>query len=465
MQRELWYDTDDLRGEIMNGKNIDMTKGNPLQLLIKFSLPLMAGNIFQQMYILVDTAIVGNGVGVEALASIGAADWLNWLALGTATGFTQGFSILIAQTFGAKDNSKLNLSIKTSVIIAGVLSLLLTAVAFIGMKPVLLLLKTPDEVMTGAIQYLSIIFGGIIITMMYNLFSAILRSLGNSKTPLLAMVIASIINIVLDCLFVYVFHWGIMGAAIATMIAQASAMLYCLSFIRKLEVLTIHNEPFVLHKNLVTHLLKLGVPVALQNLIICLGGLVLQSIVNGYGVSFIAGYTASNKLYGLLEFAAISYGYAVATYVGQNLGAGKIERIKLGMKKAIGLSAVTSIVVSTIMIAFGKNILGLFISSSATNRVEVLTIAYTYLVIMALFLLALFMLYMYRSALQGMGDTVIPMVSGIVELCMRISIALLLTQFIGGTGIFFGEIAAWTGAFVLLAIFYYKRIKEVKVIM
>ena len=445
----------------MEEKNIDMTTGNPLSLLIKFSLPLMMGNIFQQMYILVDTAIVGNGVGVEALASIGAADWLNWLTLGTATGFTQGFSILIAQTFGAKDHYKLNQAIKTSTIIAIVLSLVLTGLAFIGMKPVLLLLKTPIEVMNGAIQYLSVIFGGIIITMMYNLFSAILRSLGNSKTPLVAMIIGSIINIVLDCLFVYGFHWGISGAAIATMLAQACAAGYCYSFIRKLEVLKQYHEPFVLNNNLMTHLLKLGVPVALQNLIICLGGLVLQSIVNGYGVSFIAGYTASNKLYGLLEFAAISYGYAVATYVGQNLGARKIDRIKLGMKKAIGLSVITSVTVSTLMIAFGKNILGLFISSTATNRIEVLNVAYTYLVVMALFLISLFMLYMYRSALQGMGDTVIPMVSGIVELCMRISIALLLTKFIGGTGIFFGEIAAWTGAFVLLAIFYYKRIKQI----
>ena len=275
------------------------------------------------------------------------------------------------------------------------------------------------------------------------------------------MIIGSIINIVLDCLFVYGFHWGISGAAIATMLAQACAAVYCYSFIRKLEVLKQYHEPFVLNNNLMTHLLKLGVPVALQNLIICLGGLVLQSIVNGYGVSFIAGYTASNKLYGLLEFAAISYGYAVATYVGQNLGARKIDRIKLGMKKAIGLSIITSVTVSTLMIAFGKNILGLFISSTATNRIEVLNVAYTYLVVMALFLISLFMLYMYRSALQGMGDTVIPMVSGIVELCMRISIALLLTKFIGGTGIFFGEIAAWTGAFVLLAIFYYKRIKQI----
>ena len=445
----------------MNEKNLDMTQGNPLSLLIKFSLPLMAGNIFQQMYILVDTAIVGNGVGVEALASIGAADWLNWLALGTATGFTQGFSILIAQTFGAKDYHRLNRILKTSFILALGIAFLLTGVMFMGMKPILSILQTPSDVMTGAIQYLTIIFGGITITMMYNLFAAILRSLGNSKTPLVAMIIGSITNIVLDCLFVYGFHWGITGAAIATMIAQLCAALYCFKFIYALDVLH-QNQSFTLDKSLMTHLLKLGIPVALQNFIICIGGLVLQSIVNGYGVSFIAGYTASNKLYGLLEFAAISYGYAVATYVGQNLGAGKFDRITLGMKKAIGLSLVTALAVTTFMITFGKHILGLFVSPTAVNRAEVLGIAYAYLVVMALFLVALFMLYMYRSALQGMGDTVIPMVSGIVELCMRIGVALLLTGIIGSYGIFLGEVSAWSGAAILLGYFYDKKIKEFK---
>lgn len=446
----------------MNQKTMDMTKGNPLKLLIQFALPLMAGNIFQQMYILVDTAIVGNGVGVEALASIGAADWLNWLVLGTATGFTQGFSILIAQAFGGKDEKRLNQAIKTSFILGLLLALLLTAIAFIGMRPVLNLLQTPQDVIGGAIDYLNVIFGGIIITMAYNLFAAVLRSLGNSKTPLVAMVIGSITNVVLDCLFVYVFQWGISGAAIATIISQAMAALYCLIYIRKLEVLQLQNLPFQLETSMMLHLLKLGVPVALQNLIICLGGLVLQSIVNSYGVNFIAGYTASNKLYGLLEFAAISYGYAVATYVGQNLGAGKIDRIKQGMRQAIKLSLVTSILVSVSMIVFGKNIISLFVSADAINRTEVIGVAYTYLCVMASALMALFLLYMYRSALQGMGDTVIPMISGIVELCMRISVALVLTSLIGEKGIFIGEVSAWMGAATLLMISYYKKIKQIR---
>lgn len=443
----------------MNEKNLDMTKGNPLSLFIRFALPLMAGNIFQQMYILVDTAIVGNGVGVEALASIGAADWLNWLVLGTASGFTQGFSILIAQTYGAKDKQRLGQAVKISFILACILSIILTVCSFTFMRPVLSLLGTPSEVKSGAIQYLTVIFGGIIITMMYNLFSGILRSLGDSKTPLIAMIIGAITNVILDCLFVYVFHLGITGAAIATMIAQMMAMFYCGIAVKKLKLFEMSIS---FDQKLAWHLLKLGIPVALQNLIISVGGLGLQSIVNGYGVNFIAGYTASNKLYGLLEFAAISYGYAVATYVGQNLGAKQYDRIRLGMKKAIQLSIVTSLAVSGLMIAFGKHLLNLFISPTASNRVEVLSVGYTYLVIMALFLMALFLLYMYRSALQGMGNTVIPMVSGIVELMMRLSIAMVLTRWIGGTGIFFGEVSAWMGAMTLLGFFYYRDIKKYK---
>ena len=353
----------------MNEKNLDMTKGNPLSLFIRFALPLMAGNIFQQMYILVDTAIVGNGVGVEALASIGAADWLNWLVLGTASGFTQGFSILIAQTYGTKDKQRLGQAVKISFILACILSIILTVCSFTFMRPVLSLLGTPSEVKSGAIQYLTVIFGGIIITMMYNLFSGILRSLGDSKTPLIAMIIGAITNVILDCLFVYVFHLGITGAAIATMIAQMMAMFYCGIAVKKLKLFEMSIS---FDQKLAWHLLKLGIPVALQNLIISVGGLGLQSIVNGYGVNFIAGYTASNKLYGLLEFAAISYGYAVATYVGQNLGAKQYDRIRLGMKKAIQLSIVTSLAVSVLMIAFGKHLLSLFISPTASTPLSII---------------------------------------------------------------------------------------------
>lgn len=444
----------------MYQKTKDMTVGKPMKLIFMFAVPLMAGNVFQQMYTMVDTAIVGNGVGVEALASLGAADWLNWMMLGTAIGFSQGFAIMISQAFGAKDEKKVNQAVMLSIVLAIALSIFLSIISLGLLKPILHLLKTPDNVIGGSMTYLRIMFSGLIVVMMYNLFAAILRSFGDSKTPLLAMVIGSVINILFDVIFVYCFHWGIAGAAIATIMAQAIAAVFCFRQMRRLPMLQFKRSEW--QWDLITswHLMKLGMPVAGQNLIIALGGLILQSVVNERGFIFIAGYTATNKLFGLLEFAAISYGYAVSTYVGQNLGAKQYKRIQAGVKAALWLSVMTSAVVSAIMIIFGKSILSLFVSSSASQKAEVIQVAYLYLWIMAVFLMVLFLLHLYRSALQGMGNTLMPMISGVVELAMRIIVVFTLPVIMGDSGIFVAEIAAWFGATGLLVIVYYREIRK-----
>lgn len=444
----------------MYQKTKDMTVGKPMKLIFMFAVPLMAGNVFQQMYTMVDTAIVGNGVGVEALASLGAADWLNWMMLGTAIGFSQGFAIMISQAFGAKDEKKVNQAVMLSIVLAIALSIFLSIISLGLLKPILHLMKTPDNVIGGSMTYLRIMFSGLIVVMMYNLFAAILRSFGDSKTPLLAMVIGSVINILFDVIFVYCFHWGIAGAAIATIMAQAIAAVFCFRQMRRLPMLQFKRSEW--QWDLITswHLMKLGMPVAGQNLIIALGGLILQSVVNERGFIFIAGYTATNKLFGLLEFAAISYGYAVSTYVGQNLGAKQYKRIQAGVKAALWLSVMTSAVVSAIMIIFGKSILSLFVSSSASQKAEVIQVAYLYLWIMAVFLMVLFLLHLYRSALQGMGNTLMPMISGVVELAMRIIVVFTLPVIMGDSGIFVAEIAAWFGATGLLVIVYYREIRK-----
>lgn len=444
----------------MYQKTKDMTVGKPMKLIFMFAVPLMAGNVFQQMYTMVDTAIVGNGVGVEALASLGAADWLNWMMLGTAIGFSQGFAIMISQAFGAKDEKKVNQAVMLSIVLAIALSIFLSIISLGLLKPILHLLKTPDNVIGGSMTYLRIMFSGLIVVMMYNLFAAILRSFGDSKTPLLAMVIGSVINILFDVIFVYCFHWGIAGAAIATIMAQAIAAVFCFRQMRRLPMLQFKRSEW--QWDLITswHLMKLGMPVAGQNLIIALGGLILQSVVNERGFIFIAGYTATNKLFGLLEFAAISYGYAVSTYVGQNLGAKQYKRIQAGVKAALWLSVMTSAVVSAIMIIFGKSILSLFVSSSASQKAEVIQVAYLYLWIMAVFLMVLFLLHLYRSALQGMGNTLMPMISGVVEFAMRIIVVFTLPAIMGDSGIFVAEIAAWFGATGLLVIVYYREIRK-----
>ena len=440
----------------MAERTIVMTEGKPLGLILKFALPLMLGNVCQQLYTMVDTMIVGNGVGVEALASLGAADWLNWMVLSAITGFAQGFSILVSQHVGARNEAKIRQSVVMSCALSIGLVVVLTLAAHLLCEPVLGLLNTPENVIGGSITYLRVMFSGIFATMAYNLFSAILRAFGDSKTPLIAMLIGSVTNIGLDMLFVYAFGWGIFGAAIATVIAQCLAALFCLLYLLRWPVLKMQRQDLVFDRDMVTHLLRLGSPVAFQNAIISVGGLVVQYVVNGFGFLFVAGFTATNKLYGLLELAAVSYGYAVATYAGQNLGAGKIERIREGIRAAIKLFVGTSLVISLMMIILGKPLVGLFVSAEATSRLEVIDIAYRYLFMMAIFLSVLFLLHLYRNALQGMGNTLIPMISGLIELVMRIGAALLLPLWLGQNGIYLAEILAWIGAEVFLMVNYYR---------
>ena len=311
-----------------------------------------------------------------------------------------------------------------------------------------------------SLLYLRIIFCGIPATAAYNMFASALRAMGNSKTPLTAMIIASVLNVSLDILFVAGFGWGVAGAAIATVIAQSFSAVYCFLILRRIDIVHLTKTDFMPASGMNARLMKLGIPVVFQNIIIGVGGLVVQYVINGYGFLFVAGFTATNKLYGLLEMAAISYGYAIVTYVGQNLGAGKIDRIKKGVRSSMLLSLLTSLIISAAMFLFGKNILSLFISGEPQQTQQVLAIAFKYLSIMAAMLWVLYFLYVYRSALQGLGDTLMPMVSGMAEFVMRISAALILPHFIGQDGIFFAEIAAWSGATMILCISYYVRMHK-----
>lgn len=441
----------------------DMTTGAPARLLFGFSLPLMLGNVFQQFYTIVDTIIVGQGVGMQALASIGAADWLNWLFLWMAAGMTQGFSILFAQYYGGKDEKTLHKSIGNAVILTIGTAVVLTAVGELTAPPMLALLKTPEDIVSGSLTYLRLMIGGLTVIIFYNLEASLLRALGDGRSPLIAMVIASCANIGLDLLFVMVFHLGIAGAAAATLIAQGVSCIYCFAVLSRVPFLKLKRQDFAIDIRLAKRLLRLGMPVMFQDAIISIGGMVLQSVINGFGVLFVAGFTATNKLYGILETAAISYGYAISTFVAQNKGAGNDKRIKAGMRKGIAMAFATSVLISALMFLWGKDILSLFISAEEAQAEQVLRIAHHYLMVMSTFLIILYALHTYRSALQGMGDTVIPMVSGMVEFAMRVSAAIFLPRLIGQEGIFYAEILAWSGACVLLVTVYYKRIACLKI--
>lgn len=281
-------------------------------------------------------------------------------------------------------------------------------------------------------------------------------------TPLHAMFVAAFINIVLDLLFVVGFGWGIGGAAVATIIAQFFSSVYCFIFIRKITFLSLSKEDYKWELQLDKKLVFLGLPMAFQNAIISVGGMIVQAVVNEFGVVFIAGFTATNKLYGVLEVAATSYGYAMITYVGQNLGAGKIDRIKKGIRSAVIIAIITSAVIAACMLIFGHQILGGFISGSPEEAKRAMDVAYRYLAIMSIFLPILYILHITRSALQGMGDTVLPMVSGIAEFIMRTGAAIALPLLLGEEGIFFAEILAWAGADLILIPSCFMRLKRLK---
>lgn len=440
----------------------NMTQGSPGKLIFAFAIPLMAGNVFQQLYTVVDTMVVGKFLGVHALAALGAAEWLNWMMLGIIQGFTQGFGIQMAQDFGAQDYKRLRKTVGGSVLLALILAILLVLIGQLIARPILTLLQTPAEIIGNTLLYIRIMFMGIPIVMAYNLLACILRSLGDSKTPLHAMIIASLINIGLDVLFVFVFHWGIAGAAIATLIAQAFSSVFCFWHIRRVEILRLSKDDLRLDSALSMRLLGLGCPMAFQNAIIAVGGMIVQSVVNTFGVIFIAGFTATNKLYGLLEIAATSYGYSVVTYVGQNLGAGKVKRIRSGTKASVVIACLTSLVIAAVMILFGKLILGCFIAGTPEQVEEAMKIAYFYLAIMSVCLPVLYILHVVRSSIQGMGNTFLPMLSGVAEFIMRTGSALILPAIVGETGIFFAEILAWAGADVVLITSYFIVIRQLE---
>ena len=444
----------------MDSKIKDMTQGKPLSLIVSFALPLMVGNIFQQCYTVVDTMVVGKALGVDALAALGATDWLYWLLLGMIQGITQGFGILMAREFGAKQFENLRLVVGNSAVLSALSAALLLISGQLAAKPMLVMMQTPAEIMPMSLLYLRIMFLGIPVVMAYNLLACILRSLGDGQTPLNAMIVASILNIALDLLFVLVFRWGVAGAAAATLISQAVSGAFCFVKICQIDFLHVKRQHFALSAQMSGRLLSLGSPMAMQNAIIAIGGMIIQAVVNGYGVAFIGGFTATNKLYGVLEIAATSYGYAMITYAGQNLGAGNIDRIRKGMQCAIAVAIATSLLIASVMLIFGRQIVGAFISGTPEEVAQATQVGYIYLCYMSVCLPILYILHVTRSAVQGMGNTVLPMVSGIAEFVMRTGGVLLLPMVMGENGIFLAEVLAWAGADVILIPSYFITLKK-----
>lgn len=444
-------------------EQMNMTSGKPLKLLFSFALPLMFGSIFQQLYTVVDVAIVGQGVGLTALAALGTVDWLNWMLFGIAQGFTQGFAIRISQKYGEGDMIGLKQVLGQSARLSVWLAVIAILISQGGLHLFFRLLKVPTELYSMAELYTRILMAGMPISVLYNFTSSVLRAVGDSKTPLKAMTAASVTNIVLDCIAVFVLDWGIAGAAIATVIAQCLSSFVCWAKMRRTPALQFDRTHMQAERTVSRNLVGLGAPITLKIAIIALGGMIIQSVVNSFDMAFIAGFTASNKLFGLLEIAAMSYGFAITTYVGQNYGAGLHDRISQGIKEGLVLSVLTSMLIGAVMLIFGRDITMLFLSSDSAELIaKASDVAYLYLAAMSLSLPALYVLYVYQSALQGIGNTVATMISGGLEFCIRLVGSAIVTVTGYANGIFAAEVAAWFGAATFLTISFYHHFKRIK---
>lgn len=437
-----------------------MTTGKIVPMLIAFAIPIMGGNLFQQLYTVVDTMIVGRFLGVSALAAVGAGGWMTWMLLGAIMGMSEGFANPVAQAFGAGDIDRVRKTMGNSLVLSTIIAIVLTVLGQIILVPMIKLLNIPDEIFDMALLYLRIYYLGAPIMMAYNFAACHLRALGNSKDPVVAVVIGAISNIVLDILFVGPMKMGIAGAVVATLLAQVFSAVYSYVCLFKIDFVRFSKEDFELQRALCGRLLYMGIPMAFQNVVVSIGGIILQLVVNLYGIAFIAGWTATSRLYGLLEIAGISLAYALTTFVGQNRGAGKIGRAREGIRKAMILALCTSVILALIFITFGKYILMLFISGTPQEVEATMMVAYRYLTVMSMCLPLLYCLHIIKCALVGLGNSTFPMWSGVSELFMRAGSAFILPFLWGEMSLFFAEPLAWLGADVVMLIGYFSYMKK-----
>ena len=436
-------------------RTTDMTKGSIIHLLLSFAFPLLLTDLGQQLYLIADASIVGRGVGVKALAAVGSADWSYWLNLWTVTGITQAFSTFISRCFGDKNYPAMNKTIAMSTILSGIMAIILTVAGLLSARPILTILNTPDDIIGGASVYLYIMIAGTPIVTAYNMASAILRAFGDGKSPLIAMIIAAILNISLDLLFVMVFQWGIPGAAFASILSQLVSFIYCLCQIKKVACVKLDKQMWKIDYKIIKELLAFSLPLSLQYIVIALGGMILQSTINPHGSTFVAGFTAVNKLYGLLESTAISFGIAFSTFFAQNFGAGLNDRVRKGVRTGEKLCIISALIVTVIVFLSGKYLLQIFLDVSQDGGPEALAIGTKYLFYMIGFLVILYLIHVYRNALQAIGISFWSMVSGFAEFIVRVFMGKIVVMWIGVETLFFIEPAAWLGALLFVMIPYY----------
>lgn len=404
----------------------DMTKGSILPLLLKFTIPLFIGNVFQQLYNMADSIIVGRFVGQKALAAVGSTGTLMFLIIGFAQGITSGFTVLTAQRFGAHDEDGVRRSVANGILLSVLFTIGLTLVFVLALPGLLHLMNTPKDIYRDALTYIMTITEGLFAVVFYNLFSSMLRAVGNSKAPLFFLVFSAILNVFLDLFFIIHFHMGVFGAAFATVLSQAVSAFFCgIYMIHSVRILIPKRSQWRLYGSVSANQLRMGIPMALQFAITASGTMIMQAAVNLFGSTAVASYTAATKVHNVLSQGMMSMGQTMATFCGQNFGIKAIKRIKSGVACAVRIMTVYSVIAAALFYILLPLLVGIFFTGNA-NMSEILPWARTYCIESLLFYIPLSYIFIFRNAMQGCGYALLPTLGGVVELTAR-----LVTAFIG----------------------------------
>lgn len=436
----------------------NMTVGSPMKIILNFTIPVFIGNVFQQFYSMVDTIIVGQFVGTKALAAVGSTGTIMFLILGFLLGLTTGITVLTAQRFGVGDMDAMRKTVGSAGILSVIISVIMTLVSMIGMRPLLHLMNTPADIFEDAYTYIMIICAGIFAQVLYMLLASILRALGNSKTPLYFLILSAVLNIFLDLLLIVTFHMGVAGAAYATVISQGVSGLLCVIYIiKKVPLLHLKKEDWQLHSSIVKNQLGIGLPMAFQYSITAIGTTMVQSALNGLGSTLVAAFTAASKIEQVLSQAFVSLGVAISTFSAQNMGAGKKARIREGFRATTKLGVIYSIFAAILIMVCGKYMTLLFVSDNVNQIMGSVDI---YLKCAGIFFIPLALVNIYRNGIQGMGYGILPMTAGIAELVGRGIVALIAASFGSYLGICLASPAAWVLATILLLVTYFYIVKD-----
>lgn len=435
----------------------DMTSGSTMKLILGFAVPLLMGMLFQQVYSLVDTIIVGRFLGVSALAAVGATGSINFLIVGFCQGICNGFALPVAQRFGAKDYDGLRKYVGNSAVLSIIFGGAITLITVIACRPILELMQTPADIIDLSYHYIVVIFAGIPAIMLYNILSAYLRSLGDSITPVIFLVLSAGLNIGLDLLFIVTFHWGVFGAAFATVLSQAVSGILCLILIiKKFNLLHLKREDWKLDWGYSRYLLIMGLPMGLQYSITAIGSVILQASVNTLGSTAVASMTAGSRISMFVVCPFDALGSTMATFGGQNVGAGRLDRLGRGLRSAVILGAIYSALILVILIFFGRDLILLFVSA---KEAAVIAQAKQFLVTNAAFYLMLALVNIVRFLIQGMGFSGFAVFAGVFEMVARTLVGLVFVPIFGFTAACSANPLAWIFAdcFLIPAFFHCRK--------